>query len=268
MVFSTSNYGDFFYDVVCTRAQRGVPGGGRAHRSPTISAGTTSSIGIPTYVVGVAAGLMSKSGKLGYVGFVPGAVGLHQHQRLPDGRADRQSERDPAGDQHQFVVRSARRRAGRHRADRQWLRLPVRHHGRGRLSAGRRAARRVRPRCGTPTSAATARNPTSVRSSSTGRLTMSSRRQAPCRAPGHGSSTLLPMGAGIDRDAWGEKVPMAVAAEGRRRPHQDPGRLQSVRRSSSRTTRARSGSRPARPWTDMELYNWDWSVEGVFGPDK
>jgi basic membrane protein A and related proteins len=70
LVFATSNYGDFFYDV--------------AKRSPKVAFiecdghHTSDNTGwyyvahwYPTYVLGVAAGLMSKTGKLGYVASFP-----------------------------------------------------------------------------------------------------------------------------------------------------------------------------------------------------
>ena len=44
------------------------------------------------------------------------------------------------------------------------------------------------------------------------------------------TENLLPMGGGIDRDAWGENVPMDVAEGRRRGARQDPWRLQPVRR--------------------------------------
>jgi basic membrane lipoprotein Med (substrate-binding protein (PBP1-ABC) superfamily) len=70
MVFATSNYGDFLYDV--------------AKKSPDVAfyecdgrnpldnlSNYYLAHWYPTYVTGVAAGLMSKSGKLGYVGSFP-----------------------------------------------------------------------------------------------------------------------------------------------------------------------------------------------------
>ena len=44
------------------------------------------------------------------------------------------------------------------------------------------------------------------------------------------SETLLPMGGGVDRDAWGENVPPEVAKQADAVRDQDPRRLEPVRR--------------------------------------
>jgi basic membrane lipoprotein Med (substrate-binding protein (PBP1-ABC) superfamily) len=83
----------------------------------------------------------------------------------------------------------------------------------------------------------------------------------------NGSGTLLPMGGGIDRDKWGEKVPMDVQQK-----------ADAVR------TKIMGGFNPfvgelkdakgevkvaaGKAMTEMDLYNWDWSVEGVQGLTK
>ena len=65
-------------------------------------------------------------------------------------------------------------------------------------------------------------------------------------APGRRASTLLPMGAGIDRDTWGEKVPAEVAQAGRRRARKDPRRLVALRRRDQ----GRQGQREGRQRPD------------------
>lgn len=76
--------------------------------------------------------------------------------------------------------------------------------------------------------------------------------------------TLLPMGGGIDRDAWGEKVPADVAKAA------DDVRDKILGGWSPFTGELKDKDGKVRleagkTMTDMELYNWDWSVEGVLG---
>ncbi|MFH0300187.1 BMP family ABC transporter substrate-binding protein [Bradyrhizobium sp. 31Argb] len=141
MVFATSNYADFLYDV--------------AKRSPKVAfyecdgrnpLDNLSTYYVahwyPTYVTGVAAGLMSKSGKLGYVASFPvpsvfsGTNAFLMGARSVNPNATMQVITINSWFDPQAATPS------RHRAARQWLRPPVRHHGRGRISAGRREARR------------------------------------------------------------------------------------------------------------------------------
>lgn len=71
MVFATSNYGDFLYDVA-RRAPPDVAFFECDGRNPLVNLGTYYvAHWYPSYVAGVAAGLMSKSGKLGYVASFP-----------------------------------------------------------------------------------------------------------------------------------------------------------------------------------------------------
>ena len=70
MVFATSNYGDFLYDVA--KKSPDVAFYECDGRNPLDNLSTYYvAHWYPTYVTGVAAGLMSKSGKLGYVGSFP-----------------------------------------------------------------------------------------------------------------------------------------------------------------------------------------------------
>ena len=70
MVFATSNYGDFLYDVA--KAAPEVAFFECDGRNPMDNLGTYYvAHWYPSYVAGVAAGLMSKTGKLGYVASFP-----------------------------------------------------------------------------------------------------------------------------------------------------------------------------------------------------
>ena len=79
------------------------------------------------------------------------------------------------------------------------------------------------------------------------------------------TGNLLPMGGGIDRDAWGENVPMDVAA-GRPTPCATRSSAASVPfvgeiKDAKGDVRVKEGER----MTEETLYNWDWSIEGVSG---
>jgi basic membrane lipoprotein Med (substrate-binding protein (PBP1-ABC) superfamily) len=78
------------------------------------------------------------------------------------------------------------------------------------------------------------------------------------------SQNLFPMGGGIDRDVWGEKVPAEVgkAADAVRQKIIDgwspfTGEIKDI----TGAVRVEAG----KTMTDLELYHWDWSIEGVSG---
>lgn len=80
-----------------------------------------------------------------------------------------------------------------------------------------------------------------------------------------GEGTLLPMGKGIDRDAWGAKVPAEVAAKAdavRDRILNEGfnpfvGEIKDI----DGNVRVKAGE----TMTPEALYTWDWSIEGVSG---
>ena len=78
------------------------------------------------------------------------------------------------------------------------------------------------------------------------------------------STTLMPMGKGVDRDKWGEKVPADVAAAA------DAVRDKIIGGWSPFTGELKDSKgniklEAGKTMTDLELYNWDWSIEGVTG---
>lgn len=78
------------------------------------------------------------------------------------------------------------------------------------------------------------------------------------------SETLLQMGSGVDRDAWGEKVPADVAkAADAVRDKIIGGWSPFVGEIKDSTGAVRVAK--DQKMTDMDLYTWDWSVEGVSG---
>ncbi len=77
-------------------------------------------------------------------------------------------------------------------------------------------------------------------------------------------SVLLPMGGGVDVDAWGESVPPEVRKQanavrakilGGWSPFVGP------LKDNKGTLRVAAG----KTMTEAELYNWDWSIDGVVG---
>jgi basic membrane lipoprotein Med (substrate-binding protein (PBP1-ABC) superfamily) len=78
------------------------------------------------------------------------------------------------------------------------------------------------------------------------------------------SEQLFAMGAGVDRDKWGEKVPADVAAAADAvRDKIMGGWSPFVGELKDATGKVRVEA--GQKMTELELYNWDWSVEGVAG---
>ena len=76
--------------------------------------------------------------------------------------------------------------------------------------------------------------------------------------------TLLDMGKGVDRDAWGESVPESV------RKQADAVRAKMLAGTNYFTGEIKDSAGKVRvakgaAMTDMELYNWNWPIEGVSG---
>ncbi|RUX33666.1 BMP family ABC transporter substrate-binding protein [Mesorhizobium sp. M2A.F.Ca.ET.042.01.1.1] len=78
------------------------------------------------------------------------------------------------------------------------------------------------------------------------------------------SENLFAMGKGIDRDAWGEKVPADVAKaadEVRQKIINGWSPFTGEIKDSTGKVRVEAG----KTMTDLDLYYWDWSIEGVSG---
>jgi basic membrane lipoprotein Med (substrate-binding protein (PBP1-ABC) superfamily) len=76
--------------------------------------------------------------------------------------------------------------------------------------------------------------------------------------------TIMAMGAGTDRDAWGAKVPAEVAKQADAVRDKIIGGWSPFAgelKDSKGNVRLAAG----KTMTELELYNWDWSVEGVSG---
>jgi basic membrane protein A len=265
MVISTSNYGDFFYDVVS--------------RSPKVAfleadgRKTADNLGwyyiqhwFPTYVVGVAAGLLSKTGKLGYVAsfplpscftstnaFLMGARTVNPNATLqvisinswfdPQGAAQAGTALIDNGCDFLFGIMD----------EAAYLQVAER---RGVWAAmWNTDIRRYGPNSYV-SSIILDWNPYYVD-------------QVKKRLEGTwtGTTALLPMGGGIDRDKWGEKVPMNVqqqADEVRTKIVNGFNPFVGPLKDSKGNVKIAAGT----TMTPLDLYNWDWSVEGVSGLAK
>lgn len=79
-----------------------------------------------------------------------------------------------------------------------------------------------------------------------------------------GVGTLLPLGKGVDRDKWGQNVPAEVAAkadEAREKILGGWSPFTGEIKDTTGTVRVAAGE----TMDSLSLYNWDWSVEGVLG---
>lgn len=78
------------------------------------------------------------------------------------------------------------------------------------------------------------------------------------------STVILPLAGGIDRDAWGQNVPAEVATAAdavRDRMLGGWSPFVGELKDSTGAVRVPAGQK----MTDLELYNWDWSVDGITG---
>lgn len=262
MVFSTSNYGDFFYDVVA--------------RSPKVAfleadgRKTADNLGwyyiqhwFPTYVVGVAAGLLSKSGKLGYVAsfplpscftssnaFLMGARSVNPNATLqvisinswfdPQGAAQAGTALIDNGSDFLFGIMDEAAYLQVAERRKVWAAMwntDIRRYG-----------------------------PNSYVSSiildwKSYYLDQVTKRLEGTWVP---TTQLLPMGGGIDRDKWGEKVPLEVQKQAdaiRDKIMAGFNPFVGPLKDSKGNVKLAGGQK----MSELDLYNWDWSIEGVSG---
>ncbi len=262
MVFDSSNYGDFLYTASDAAPEVAwFECDGRSLRE---------NMGwyyiahwYPTYVIGVAAGMLSKSGKLGYVGSFPvpsvysGTNAFLMGARTVNPKATLQviminSWFDPQGanqagtalvdngcdflfgimDEAAYLQVAEKRKV--------WAAMwntDMRKHG-----------------------------PSAYVSSLILDWKAFYIEQVRKRLAGEWTPTanLLPMGGGIDRDAWGENVPKDVAEAAdaiRTKIAGGWSPFTGELKDNTGAVRVKAGE----TMDDMALYNWDWSVEGVSG---
>ena len=72
------------------------------------------------------------------------------------------------------------------------------------------------------------------------------------------------MGEGVDRDKWGEKVPADAAKAADAIRDKIIGGW-SPFEGEIKDTKGNVKVAKGQKMTDVEIYNWDWSVEGVSG---
>lgn len=263
ILFSTSNYGDFFYDV--------------ANRAPDTAFlecdGRTLGDNLgwyyvahwwPTFVVGVAAGALSKTGKLGYVASFPvPSVYSSTNAFLMGARTVNPNATLQAITINSWFDPQAATQAGTALIDNGCDFLFGIMDEAGYLQVAEQRGvwaamwntdiRRY--------------GPSAYVSSIIVDFKQYYVEQVKARLEGKWApaGTILKMGAGVDRDAWGAKVPADVAAkadavrkdilDGKFNPFTGP------IKDSTGAVRVKEGEAVDDAW----LYNWDWSIEGVTG---
>ena len=217
-------------------------------------------------VIGTIAGMMTKSGMVGYIGSFPipevvmgiNAFTLAAQKVNPNFKTKVVWVID--------LVRSGQGGRRRQGADRPGRRHHHPAHRQRRAAAAGRAARRVRLRPGRRHERLRAQGASSPRSSTIGAPTTSSAPRRCSTAPGSRSDVWHGLKEGMVEIApFGPSVPPEVAAAPRRSgTRSSPARATpSPGRSTSRT--ARPGSRPGRRRTDKDLLSMNFYVEGVEG---
>lgn len=264
MVFVNSNYGDFLYDV--------------AKRAPDVAFyecdGRTAMENLgtyyvqhwyPSYMTGVAAGLMSKSGKLGYVASFPvPSVYSGTNAFLMGARSV-----NPAATLQAIVINSwfdpqAAAQAGTALIDNgadvlfgimdEAAYLQVAEARGAKAVMWNTDIRRYGPKAYI-SSIVVDFGPWYVE-------------QVGRRLKGEWTPTedILPVSKGVDRDAWGETVPPEVAAQA------DAVRDKILGGWSPFTGEIKDSKgnikvAAGQTMTERELYEWNWSIEGVSGLD-
>lgn len=263
MVFSTSNYGDFLSSVV--------------ERAPEVAflqadgRNVADNLGwyyvkhwYPTYVVGVAAGLLSKSGKLGYVASFPvpvvysstnafllGARSVNPAATLqviainswfdPQGANQAASALIDSGSDFLFGIMNEP--AYLQVCEQRSIRAAMWNSDMRRFGENSYVS--------------------SIVADWNAFYVDQVRQRLEGRWSG-GSQSLLDMGAGIDRDAWGKAVPPEVATQAdavREKILGGWNPFSGEIKDSTGAVRVKAGE----TMDDIALYNWDWSVEGVSG---
>ncbi|MCP1536236.1 basic membrane lipoprotein Med (substrate-binding protein (PBP1-ABC) superfamily) [Methylorubrum extorquens] len=262
LVFATSNYGDFFSDVAKRAKKVGfLECDGRT---------TSDNLGwyyfahwYPTYVLGVAAGLMSKTGKLGYVASFPvPSCFSSTNAFLMGARTVKPEATVQVISINSWFDPQAATQAGVALANNGCDFLFGIMDEAGYLQVaqqrGLKAAmwntdmRRFGP---------DAYVSSIVVDSRKYYVDQVGKRIAGTWTPG---TTLLPMGGGVDRDAWGRTVPEAVVKQAdavREKILGGASPFVGEIRDSKGKIRVAAG----KTMSDLDLYNWDWSIEGVTG---
>ena len=262
MVFATSNYGDFLYDVA--KKAPNVAFFEADGRNPLANLGTYYvAHWYPSYVAGVAAGLMSKTGKLGYVASFPvPSVFSGTNAFLMGARTV-----NPKATMQVIVINSwfdpqAATQAGTALLDNGCdLIFGIMDEAGYLQVAEKRGAKAVMWNTDIRRYGPKAYVTSIVIDFKTFYV-----EQVRLRLEGKWTppSVILPMGGGVDVDAWGETVPEDV------RKQADAVRAKILGgwspfvgelKDAKGKVRVAAGTR----MSETELYNWDWPMEGVIG---
>lgn len=262
MVFVNSNYGDFLYDVAARAPE--VAFYECDGRSPMENLGTYYvQHWYPSYVAGVAAGAMSASGKLGYVASFPvPSVYSGTNAFLMGARTV-----NPNATLQAIVINSwfdpqAAAQAGTALIDNGCdVLFGIMDEAAYLQVAEQRGAKAVMWNTDIRRYGPKAYISSMVVDFSAFYVEQVRRRLAGEWTP---TEDILPMGKGVDRDAWGETVPPEVASRA------DEVRTKILGGWSPFTGEIKDVKGEVKvaaghTMTEVELYNWNWSIEGVSG---
>jgi basic membrane lipoprotein Med (substrate-binding protein (PBP1-ABC) superfamily) len=262
MVFATSNYGDFLYDVARRAPQ--VAFFECDGRNPLDNLGTYyMSHWYPDYVAGVAAGLMSRTGKLGYVAsFRVPSVYVGSNAFLMGARAaNPKATLQVLAINSWFDPQAATQAASALIDNGADAIFGIMDEASYLGVAERRGVKAVMFNTDLRRYGPKAYICSVVVDFRKFYVEQVRRRLAGTWTP---SSVLLPFGGGVDIDAWGDTVPGDV----RIRANAVRARIIGGWSPFAGPLKDNTGATrilPGKVMTDPELDNWNWSVEGVTG---
>lgn len=262
MIIANSNYGDFIYDVA--KRTPDVAFYECDGRNPLDNLGTYYvAHWYPSYIAGVAAGLMSATGKLGYVASFPvPSVYSGTNAFLMGARTVK-----PEATLQAIVINSwfdpqAAAQAGTALIDNGAdVLFGIMDEAAYLQVAEQRGAKAVMWNTDIRRYGPQAYISSIVVDFSAWYVEQVRRRIAGEWTP---TEDILPIGKGVDRDAWGETVPAEVAAQADAIRDKIMGGwspFEGEIKDSKGNVKVAAGHR----MTEVELYNWDWSIEGVTG---
>jgi basic membrane lipoprotein Med (substrate-binding protein (PBP1-ABC) superfamily) len=262
MIIANSNYGDFIYDVAKRTPE--VAFYECDGRNPLDNLGTYNvAHWYPSYIAGVAAGLMSASGKLGYVASFPvPSVYSGTNAFLMGARSVK-----PEATLQAIVINSwfdpqAAAQAGTALIDNGAdVLFGIMDEAAYLQVAEQRGAKAVMWNTDIRRYGPQAYISSIVVDFSAWYVEQVRRRIAGEWTP---TEDILPIGKGVDRDAWGETVPAEAAAQADAIRDKIMGGwspFEGEIKDANGNVKVAAGHR----MTEVELYNWDWSIEGVTG---
>jgi basic membrane protein A and related proteins len=262
MIIANSNYGDFIYDVA--KRTPDVAFYECDGRNPLDNLGTYYvAHWYPSYIAGVAAGLMSASGKLGYVASFPvPSVYSGTNAFLMGARSVK-----PEATLQAIVINSwfdpqAAAQAGTALIDNGAdVLFGIMDEAAYLQVAEQRGAKAVMWNTDIRRYGPQAYISSIVVDFNAWYVEQVRRRIAGEWTP---TEDILPIGSGVDRDAWGETVPAETAAQADAIRDKIMGGwspFEGEIKDTNGNVKVAAGHR----MTEVELYNWDWSIEGVTG---